>query len=71
MDYAKGENMEGLIAFLDFEKAFDSIDWRVLDDALSSFNIGQDFRNWVKHVYKNTMPCVTNCGFSSENFKIT
>ena len=71
MEYTEEKNIEGLIAFLDFEKAFDSIDWRVLDDALKCFNIGQGFRNWVKRVYANTTSCVTNCGFSSENFKIT
>ena len=71
MEYTEKEDKEGLIAFLDFEKAFDTIDWRVLDDALKSFNIGQEFRNWVKRVYSNTMSCVTNCGFSSENFMVT
>jgi hypothetical protein len=71
MNFTEEKNMEGLIAFLDFEKAFDSIDWRVLDDALKSFNIGQGFRNWVKRVYMNTTSCVTNCGYSSENFNIT
>ena len=71
MNFTEEKNMEGLIAFLDFEKAFDSIDWRVLDDALKCFNIGQSFRNWVKKVYVNSMSCVTNCGYSSENFNIT
>ena len=71
MDYTEKEKKQGLIAFLDFEKAFDSIDWRVLDDALRCFNIGQEFRKWVTRIYKNSMSCVTNCGFSSENFNIT
>jgi hypothetical protein len=71
MSFTEEKNVEGLIAFLDFEKAFDSIDWRVLDEALSCFNIGQNFRNWVKRVYASTQSCVTNCGFSSEYFNIT
>ena len=71
MEYTKENNIEGIIAFLDFEKAFDSIDWRVLEEALESFNIGQEFRAWVKGIYKNSMSCVTNCGFSSVNFEIT
>jgi hypothetical protein len=71
MEYTKENDIEGIIAFLDFEKAFDSIDWRVLEEALESFNIGQTFRSWVKGIYKNTMSCVTNCGFSSVNFDIT
>jgi hypothetical protein len=71
MSFTEEKNIEGLIAFLDFEKAFDTIDWRVLDDALSKFNIGQGFRKWVKRVYTNTKACVTNCGFSSEHFDVT
>jgi exonuclease III len=71
MEYTKENNLEGLIAFLDFEKAFDTIDWRALDEALECFNIGQNFRSWVKGVYKNTVSCVTNCGFSSVNFEVS
>jgi hypothetical protein len=71
MHYTDEKDLGGLIAFLDFEKAFNSIDWRVIDEALSCFNIGQEFREWVKRVYKNTQSCVTNCGFSSKNVDIT
>jgi hypothetical protein len=71
MEYTKEKKLKGIIAFLDFEKAFDSIDWRVIDDALEKFNIGEHFRKWVKTVYKNITSCVTNCGFSSESFEIT
>jgi exonuclease III len=71
MDYTKQNNLEGIIAFLDFEKAFDSINWQVIDEALEAFNIGVNFRKWVKVVYKNISSCVTNCGYSSEYFEIS
>jgi hypothetical protein len=71
MHYTKEERKEGIIAFLDFEKAFDSIDWRIIDEALEKFNIGIYFRKWVKNVYSNITSCVTNCGYSSRDFKIT
>ena len=71
MEYTKEKNLDGIIAFLDFEKAFDSIDWRIIDEALEKFNIGKKFREWVKCVYNNITSCVTNCGFSSKDFKIT
>jgi hypothetical protein len=71
MDYTNEQKLEGIVAFLDFEKAFDSIDWRVIDESLESFNIGPVFRKWVKIVYKDISSCVTNCGFSSEYFNIT
>ena len=30
MDYTKKENVPGLLLFIDFEKAFDSIDWEFM-----------------------------------------
>jgi exonuclease III len=71
MDFTKDNEKDGIMAFFDFEKAFDSIDWRVIDDALNSFNIGENFRKWVKTIYNNITSCVTNCGYSSEHFTIT
>jgi hypothetical protein len=71
MDYTKQNNLQGIIAFLDFEKAFDSINWQVIDEALEAFNIGINMRKWVKIVYKNISSCVTNCGYSSEFFSIS
>jgi hypothetical protein len=71
MEYTKDQNIDGIIAFLDFEKAFDSIDWRIIDESLEKFNIGPNFRRWVKCIYNKITSCVTNCGYSSEDFKIT
>jgi hypothetical protein len=70
MDFTKRNDIQGIIAFLDFEKAFDSIDWRIIDEALEKFNIGPVFRKWVQYVYNNITSCVTNCGFSSKEFKV-
>jgi hypothetical protein len=65
MGYTKLMDQEGIIAFLDFEKAFDTINWDVIYDALSRFNLGPIFINWVKTIYKDSEACVTNNGFSS------
>jgi hypothetical protein len=32
--------MDGLLLLVDFEKAFDSIEWKFLRKALDSFNFG-------------------------------
>jgi hypothetical protein len=71
MEYTKDNEEDGIIAFFDFEKAFDSIDWRVIDEALDSFNIGQIFRKWIRTIYQNITSCVTNCGYSSEHFTMS
>jgi exonuclease III len=71
MDYTKNNNITGIIAFLDFEKAFDTIRWDVIEDTLKIFGLGENFIKWTKTIYKNSEACVTNNGFSSPFFKLS
>ena len=64
-------NIEGFLVAIDFEKAFDKIDWSFIDKALKMFGFGIQFRNMVKSLYNDAMSCVINNGFSSEFFKIS
>jgi hypothetical protein len=70
MGYTKLMDKEGIIAFLDFEKAFDTINWDVIYNVLLLFNLGPTFISWVKVIYKESEACVTNNGFSSPFFKL-
>jgi hypothetical protein len=70
MGYTRLMNKKGILAFLDFEKAFDTINWEVIYDALKLFNLGPDFIKWVKIIYCKSEACVTNNGFSSPFFKL-
>jgi hypothetical protein len=70
MGYTKLMDKKGIIAFLDFEKAFDTINWDVIYDALSNFNLGANFSEWVKTIYNDSEACVTNNGYSSPFFKL-
>jgi hypothetical protein len=38
--------MDGLLLLVDFEKAFDSIEWKFLQIALNSFNFGPSICKW-------------------------
>jgi hypothetical protein len=70
MEHTKDNNMPGILTFLDFEKAFDTINWDVIQDALNTFGFGNYIRKWVKTIYNNTEACVTNNGFSSTYFNL-
>jgi hypothetical protein len=70
MGYTKLMDQKGIIAFLDFEKAFDTINWDVIYDALRLFNVGPIFIKWVKTIYKESEACMTNNGFSSPFFRL-
>ena len=62
--YIAAKHLPGLAVFLDFEKAFDSIEWNFLFKAFDKLNFGPDFKNWVQTSYCNITSCVTNDGYA-------
>ena len=62
MEYTKDNNKLGILFFIDFEKAFDSLEWDFLNKCLELFNFGPEFITWVNIFYKNTQSCVINNG---------
>ena len=53
MDFTAKENIPGLLLFIDFQKAFDSVEWEFLIESLKKFNFGRDFLQWVKTFYNS------------------
>ena len=47
-DYANTEQIEGLLLFIDFEKAFDSIEWSFIEKTLKYHNFGNSLITWIK-----------------------
>ena len=70
MDYTKAKNLPGILLFIDFEKAFDSLEWDFVNKCLQLFNFGPDFIKWVNIFYKNIQSCVINNGLCSHYFTI-
>ena len=70
MDLTLKENVPGLLIFIDFQKAFDSVEWNFLLSCLAAFNFGPDFIRWVKTFYKNIQSCVINNGLMSDYFTL-
>jgi archaellin len=71
IEFTSLKNMPGIIAFLDFEKAFDSISWNFLLKCLQTYNFGERFIKWVKIMYTDIESCVTNNGYSSSFFNLS
>ena len=63
--------IEGAIIFVDFTKAFDSLEWNFMLNALKHFGFNESFINWVKTLYTDIQRCVMNNGWVSEMFKNT
>ncbi|KAJ8020919.1 SCO-spondin [Holothuria leucospilota] len=70
IDHTKNCHMPGFLFFIDFEKAFDSVDWIFLENTLRYFNFGSNFREWVQTLYNNSAACVLNNGYSTGFFSI-
>ena len=47
------EHIPGIMVAVDFEKAFDSIEWGFIQKALSIFNFGPDFKKWINIIYND------------------
>jgi hypothetical protein len=68
--YTDKLNQKGIAIFLDFKKAFDSIEWNYLLETLHLFNFGLDIQNCIKMFYNNVTSCVLNNGHASTFFSL-
>ena len=71
IDYKNRTNGTGMIALLDFEKAFDTVNWHFLHHTLIAFNFGETFRRWIKTIYTDTMSCCMNNGNATTFFTLS
>ena len=69
IQYATQHNVPGLLLFIDFEKAFDSLEWPFIFDTLRFFGFGPSLINWVRTFYCNIESRVLNNGWSSNFFQ--
>ena len=65
IEYCKKFNEDGILMCLDFEKAFDSLEWNFLFKTLKKFNFGDKFINWMKLLYNKPVMMFKNNGFIS------
>ena len=57
INYTKTKEIQGVALFLDFKKAFDSIEWDCLSTVLDVFSFKEDFKRWVKVFYTDISSC--------------
>ena len=65
ISYAEKFIKEGVLLFLDFKKAFDSLEWDFLHEAKRKFNFG---KIWVKFFYTEPEAIIKDNGWLSETF---
>ena len=52
-EYCCDKNHEGILLFLDFQKAFDSVELDFIFETLKQFNFGNEFQYYIKILYLN------------------
>jgi hypothetical protein len=55
---------------IDFEKAFDSINWNFLLKSLEAYNFGENFLKQIKCIYNDVKSIITNNGYLSDWFEL-
>jgi hypothetical protein len=54
--FVDNEDQEGVIIFVDQQKAFDRMEWGLLNYVMEYFNFGLKFREWVYMLFKREKP---------------
>ena len=70
IEYTNIKDLPGLLLFIDFEKAFDTIEWKFIWKVFESFNFGNSYIKWLKIIYKNPQSCIINNGHTGQYFEL-
>ena len=71
MEFSDSKKNPGILLFVDFEKAFDTLEWSFILKTLEAFNFGDNFRKWVSVLYNNAQSSIMNGGFMTNYFEIS
>ncbi|KAJ9539002.1 hypothetical protein OSB04_031735 [Centaurea solstitialis] len=70
LDWAKRSKNQMLIFKIDFEKAFDSLNWGFLDDILAQMGFGDRWRAWVRGCITTTRVSILVNGSPTKEFRM-
>ena len=71
INYIKEHKLDAYVLAIDFEKAFDSLEWSFLWRTLKAFEFPDFYINAIKTVYNNIETCVINGATTSKYFQVT
>ena len=50
IDKLEEDDIPGLLQLIDFEKAFDTVEWSFIENTLQFYGFGQSLQKWIKAV---------------------
>ncbi len=69
-EHCESFDIPGILLMLDFEKAFDSLEWNFMTTVLQKFNFGNGFIKWVNILYNKPLISIKNNGWLSKDIKL-
>ena len=71
LELPKLQGIPGILLQLDFQKAFDTIEWIFIQNTIVFFNFGESIQRWISIFYSNIQSSVLNNGFSTNYFALS
>ena len=65
MEQTRKLNLSGILLSLDFQKAFDTLEWSCIHHVLKLYNFGDSLRNWAKVFYTDLESAILNNGYAT------
>ena len=65
------KNIPGLPLFLDFEKAFHTVEWSFIEKTFRHFNFGQSLVNWIKTLDEGSQSCILPNGWCTSFLELS
>ena len=66
INFCNEYKIKGLIVLVDFQKAFDSIDWDFISKTLKLFNFGDSIIKWINAIQQKTFSYIVQNGHISD-----
>ena len=70
MTECESDNKQGILILVDFEKAFDTLDWKFIQTVFEMRNYGEKILNWIKILQNGSRSMVSQNGFFSDLIKL-
>ena len=71
LEQTKHQDIPGILLQLDFQRAFDTIEWKFIQNVIAFFNVGESIQQWISTFYSNIQSSVLNNGFSINYFALS
>ena len=68
IQYVDEENEQGILIFLEQQKAFNRVNWMWADFVRKTFNFGEQFTGWIEMLVKSAATSIKTNGFASKYF---